>query len=634
MWNFSFAIPSLLILGLLLLFYFSLPRLRISMNRGFLYILVVESCVIVMDILSTWADINYSSLPLFIVHFLNTAYFVFFFLRGGTLLYYTTSVLRIFKYGKSNLYALLYLPMCAGVALSILSPAFGFIYTIEADGYHSGPLYNSLYWCYWFYIGSSLICWLKYGGKLRRRRERYGLLLYILILFSGIVVRQLFPKILLMDTFCIMAVLVVYLIFENPEFYLERRGNVFNSSAFRDYIEENNGKLSGSILGIVLRNYSELRDVYGGPQMDEGLSMITRFIAVTCPDCNIFYHLRGRFFVTCPAHYDMNLVVNTLTERFRKTWKSDNADLYLEAGYVVMNIGETVSSADTVVSVLVSALDEAESGKSHETIIIDKADFEHNLKDTEIKRLIDHAVENGEVEVFLQPLISTKNGKVVGAEALARLYDKDCKIIPPGLFIEIAERNGRINELGEQVFEKTCRFIREHSLPGHDLEWINVNLSPIQFLRSDLADRFSEIVQRYEVDSGMVHLEITEASMIDDVFLQKQMAKMTEKGFKFALDDYGTGYSNLNRLKKCPFANVKLDMSVVWDYYKEPDEILPTMIKAFKQMNFEVTAEGIEDEKMANAMKHAGCDYLQGFCYSKPIPMKDFVKKYFDSTAD
>ena len=630
MWNFSFAIPSLLILGLLLLVYFSLPRLRISMNRAFLYILVVESCVIIADILSTWADINYSSLPLFVVNLLNCVYFVAFFLRAGSLMFYATSVLRVFKYRKSRYYQVVYLPMLFGVILSILSLKFGFIYWVDDKGYHSGPWYNLLYYVYWFYLLVSLICWKLYSGKLRRKRERYGLLLYIMILMAGIIVRQVFPQILLMDTFCIMAILVVYLIFENPEFYLERRGNVFNSSAFSDFIEENNGKFQGSVIGIVIHNYNELRDVYGGKQMDEGLTMITRYIAASFPDCNIFYHRRGRFMVICPLEYDPENVVDKLKERFRSIWKSESADLYLSAGYVIMNIGETVLSADTVFTVLINGMDEADSERNHETVYIDKKSFERNIKETEIKRLIDHGIENKEVQVFLQPLVSTKTGRVVGAEALSRLYDSDGSIVPPGAFIDIAERNGRINELGEQVFEKTCSFIKTHSLPGKGFEWINVNLSPIQFLRSDLADKFSEIIERYDVDPGMVHLEITEASMIDDVFLQKQMTRMTDKGFKFALDDYGTGYSNLNRLKKCPFANVKIDMSVVWDYYKDPDEILPTMIKAFKQMGFEVTAEGIEDEKMANAMKHIGCDYLQGFCYSKPIPMDEFADKYLN----
>lgn len=103
---------------------------------------------------------------------------------------------------------------------------------------------------------------------------------------------------------------------------------------------------------------------------------------------------------------------------------------------------------------------------------------------------------------------------------------------------------------------------------------------------------------------------------------------MTDKGFKFALDDYGTGYSNLARVKRCSFENVKLDMSIVWDYCKEPDAILPNMIQAFKHMGFSVTAEGIEDEDMEETMKKAGCDFLQGYHYSKPVPAKEFAEKF------
>ena len=160
------------------------------------------------------------------------------------------------------------------------------------------------------------------------------------------------------------------------------------------------------------------------------------------------------------------------------------------------------------------------------------------------------------------------------------------------------------------------------------IEWINVNLSPAQFIRSDLAERYAAIAEKYGIDPGSVHLEITEGAMVDDIFLQKQINAMTEKGFKFVLDDYGTGYSNLSRLNKCPFINVKLDMSIVWGFCKEPDAILPGMIEAFRHMGFGITAEGIENADMAGIMTQIGCDLLQGYHYSKPLPAAEFAEKY------
>ena len=628
MWNYSFAIPSLLILSLLLLFYFSLPRLQIRMNKIFLHALIVESVVILTDILSSYADSNYDSLPLFLVHLLNVLYFAFFFLRAHMLFVYNSSALKIKRREHPVLVSVFFIPLVICVVLSFISPYTGAIYSISYDGYHSGPLYNSLYVCSWLYVVMSFILWIRYRRNLRRKRDMYGLLLFDIIIALGILFRWLLPAYLLMDTFCLMAIIVVYLSFENPEFYLDRGGNVFNSSAFQDYIEEYNGTLSNKVIGLVIHNYNEVRDVYGGKQMDEGLAMISRFLIELVPRGIVFYHRRGRFIILCDHNANVNNIIRKIRDRFANSWRSSTADLYLDLGFVSVNMGETVGSADQVLSAIISGLDVADRADSREVITIDKRELDKNAKEAEIRRILDLSLEKNLVEVFLQPLVDAKTNSVVGAEALCRLRDSKGEIIPPAAFIGFAEKNGKINQLGEQVFAKTCKFIHENDIEEMGLEFINVNLSPMQFLRTDLADRYFDIAESYEVDPSIIHLEITEESMIDDSFLQKQIALLEQKGFKFVLDDYGTGYSNLNRLKRCSFINIKLDMSIVWDYYRNPDDILPTMVKAFKQMNFGITSEGIEDEKMAEVMKGIGCDLLQGFYYSKPIPMEEFAKKY------
>ena len=251
----------------------------------------------------------------------------------------------------------------------------------------------------------------------------------------------------------------------------------------------------------------------------------------------------------------------------------------------------------------------------------------------EQRRLIDRADEFDpsvvfEMKLFLQPVVDSKTQKLVGAEALARIKDTNGQYIPPFMFIPIAEKNGRINLLGEQMFEKTCKFIKANNVKAMGLSWINVNLSPIQILRKDLNVHFSEILNNYDIPPEMIHLEITEESMIDFDLLESQMCKMKASGFVFVLDDYGRGYSNIARMKKCPFINVKLDMEFVWDFFKEKDKILPTLVQTIKQMGFTITAEGIETQEIADAMSDIGCDYLQGFVFSKPIPADEFAGIY------
>jgi EAL domain-containing protein (putative c-di-GMP-specific phosphodiesterase class I) len=109
---------------------------------------------------------------------------------------------------------------------------------------------------------------------------------------------------------------------------------------------------------------------------------------------------------------------------------------------------------------------------------------------------------------------------------------------------------------------------------------------------------------------------------------ERQIEELLRGGFQISLDDYGSGFSNLHQVRKYAFSNIKLDMSIVWDYYDKRDILLPSMVQTFKAMGFRITAEGIESEDMAEVMSRIGCDYLQGFVYSRPIPMELFVQKY------
>ena len=631
MWDFGFVFPSFFIIIIVLLFYFSLPRLSIRKNHFFLLLLIVESVVISTDILSSYADNHYLELPPFLTYFLNAAYFEAFYARGACFFAFTASSFRILNAKNVHRYMIIHTPLVVSEILAATSPWTGLIFSITEDGYVSGPLYNILYFLFGYYLLLSFAIIIIYSKNIKRRRHYYSYVFFNIILLAGIILRKLQPHLLLMDTFCLIAILIIYLAMENPEFYLEARGSVFNATAFRDYIDENNGNLHHKILGVVIKNYHEMRDIYGGRQIDTGIVLISNYLTQTFKDAVIFYYRKGRFIMLGNSDFDYTKVSDAIKERFQLPWRADELELYLEVGMTYFDMGPRVQSADSLLNFLIRSFDKADREYSEDVIIVSDNELRVSEDENAIKRYLEYAVDNDKVEVFLQPLVDSHTELLRGAEALCRIRDENNRILPPGAFIHIAEANGRINQLGEQVFEKTCRFIAEHDLKAIGLEWINVNLSPMQFMKSDLAERYDSIIKKYNVDPKMIHLEITEESMIDENFLHKQISTMQEKGFAFVLDDYGTGYSNLTRLKKCSFINVKLDMSLVWDYYREPDEILPSMIQAFKHMNFGITSEGIEDEKMASMMRSIGCDLLQGYYYSKPLTMSEFLRTYSPS---
>ncbi len=633
MWSFTLVVPTLLILLIIMIFFFSLPRLPIIRNRVFVEMILAETLTIVTDIASSYADNHYYAVDLWLLNILNMLYFMAFFTRSVVMFRFTVGVLGVTVGASEMVKQILRIPYYFCMLTAFLSLFMRLIYYVDETGYHSAELYNLLYYCGYFYVFMSFFAVTRYMKRLSRRRERYSMFLYNLIILAGLVVRSLFPTYLLMDTFVLMAIIVVYLAFENPEYYLELKSSVFNSRALREYLEEHLGHLNHKCLGIVIHKYHDMRDIFGAAQTDAGLNMIGRYLVQVFPKGKIFYYRKGRFVILADRDTNYEDLINTLNERFKRSWKSKEADLFLDIGMAVIELSNRVESADVILNTISKALLTADVTDSDVPVDIREKELHQTEKEMMIKRSLESAIENNSIELFLQPLIDASNGKLVGAEALCRIRDQKGKIIPPASFITIAENSGRINELGEQVFEKTCKFIKETDLDSMGVEWINVNLSPVQFLRKDLADRYAAIIEKYGINPDKIHLEITEESMIDDNFLKKQIQAFGDKGFKFVLDDYGTGYSNLSRLKKCPFINIKLDMSIVWDYFNEPDDILPTMIQAFKQMGFGITSEGVEDDEMAKVMKKIGCDYLQGYFYSKPVPLDEFVKMYSEKRA-
>ncbi|RKM61034.1 EAL domain-containing protein [Butyrivibrio sp. CB08] len=627
MWDYGFAIPSCIIIFIVLCFYFSLPRLALRKNIFYVMILIVESLVISADIFSSWADDNISILPLVLVDYLNASYFALFFARALAMFYFIASYFKLIPEKNDVKTLIINIPFGVGFLLSITSPFTGLIYSVRKGFYESGPLYNIIYFVYAYYMILCYIILYRFKYRIKRRRHYWAVFYFVAVLTVGIILRRLMPHLLLMDTFCLIAILIIYLATENPEFYLETRGAVFNSAAFRDLIEERIGREHFSVLCVVIKNYHEMRDIYGGQQIDDGLILISQYLTRNFKELSTFYYRNGRFLLLGSNDMDYQNYVEQIRSRFVAPWKEEGVELYLEPGFAFIDVGEKVA-LDVLLNTLTVAFNKVETRSSSDILVFSEEELREKEDEMALKRFLETAVERDKVEVFLQPLVKAESGGLISAEALCRIRDDEGKLIPPGLFIPIAEANGKINQLGEQVFVKTCQFIKDNDINKMGLSRINVNLSPVQFLKTDLADRYASIMKKYDIDPGMIYLEITEESLIDDGFLHRQIESMKNKGFQFVLDDYGTGYSNIARLKKCPFINVKLDMSIVRDYFREPDDILPSMIQAFKHMGFGVTAEGIEDEDMAAVMTKVGCDYLQGYYYSKPLPMNEFVEKY------
>lgn len=622
MYNYTLIIPSILVLFTLLAFFFMRRRLPIRMNRTFVTILVVQLSVVTLDITSSLVDENYHLYPATVIWGINLAYFVAFIFRIYLFYQFTMDVMEVDR--TRPLARLSQLPFLLSELICLSSPLTGAIFSVVETGYQRGPLYDVLYGCFGFYLALSFGLLILNRNQLRKN-VLVGGLAYNLVLTLGVITRILLPRYLVMDTFCVVAILVIYLAFLNPDLYLSERGAVFNMRGFRLIMAELAQKQRYRMLAFVLQNYNRERTILGGEQMDQVIRQINRYLSHDFPRFMPFYLRGGRFVLVTTGQASLDDARRQIAERFAHPWHIGTGDLGLSVDFAMLNSDANLGSADRIINNLVLALANPRRGDQSENGAIDIQELDRQV---DILYSLEQALEHDGVEVFLQPVAESRTGRIVAAEALARIRDKDGKIIPPGLFIPIAERSGYINRLGEQVFEKTCAFIRQYDIASAGLLWINVNLSPIQCMQRSLPERFNRILLQYQVPVTNIHLEITEQSMVDYSNLQQQIQGLQDSGFQFVLDDFGSGYSNLTRVKHYPFINIKIDMEVVWDYFRDHDGLLPTIIDGFHSMGFSITAEGIETEEMARALTEIGSDYLQGYLFSKPLPPAEFMSKY------
>ena len=619
-------LPGILIEIIFLIYYLCRPRIPVRMNRTFLGILLMHTLTVLFNYISTRADEQFAEHSIPLLYILNIAFFVFYLLRIYWFYLFTTDVLLL-KDSRFRRIPAAGAVCIISVLITLSSPLTHAVFSMDEAGYHKGFMYNILYICFAFYLVLALWYIFRYRSRLSVY-ELLSLLGYHAVLLAGNIARFMFPTVLIMNLFCLMAIIVIYLSFENPDLYLSMKGAAFNLDALIAVLNEKSHSVPCRILGFVIRNYNDERVIYGSSQIDRSITLINRYLSVKYPDVLIFYLRNGTFGILGSETMDCAAMCEEINERFRHPWIADDTELYLSVAFVQSGSNYMEHSTDRIVSTLLAALDNAgqsvvPAGDQPVAEAIQSID-----EQMDIKKALEKALEEYRVEVFLQPLIDSKSGKVIAAEALARIRDENNNLIPPGLFIPIAEKNGHINDLGEQVFIRVCRFIRDNNLDALGLSWINVNLSPIQCMSNGLAANFSRILKEYNIPASRIHLEITEQSMVDYSLIKTQIDGLSSSGFRLSLDDYGSGYFNLTRVKRYPFKNIKIDMEIVWDYFNARDHLLPTLIHAFKEMNFTITAEGIENREMADEFRRIGCDYLQGYYYSKPLPITDFLRRY------
>ena len=239
------------------------------------------------------------------------------------------------------------------------------------------------------------------------------------------------------------------------------------------------------------------------------------------------------------------------------------------------------------------------------------------------------ALINREYALYYQPKVDVQNGDIIGAEALIRWISPSKGMIPPDVFIPLAEENGFIMDLGAWVVEEAVRQQKAFADKGLDIV-ISINVSSKQLLNENFGKYFISLLEKNMVHADKIDMEITEY-----MFLQqnennfKILHEINDYGITISLDDFGTGYSSLSYLKEFPIDYLKIDKAFLDDYDTQSGSIfIDTIVKMGQTLNMKIIAEGVEEKGQVEYLKSIGCDYYQGYYFSKPLSVSDFESKY------
>ena len=479
----------------------------------------------------------------------------------------------------------------------------------------------------------SYILLLVHFGKRFTEREINALVFGFLIMFIIALVQTKFPWMLLTSMGISLLVLNVFIAFENPRQYADLEVlHALNKTAFFTMINECvEAKKEFHIVSFTLANSQMLKDAKGYNKTVEYMEDAAKYMVDYAHTKLVFHPKR-----------DWVSVVFTDKQKYY-AFMEEQRELFSEKGYEehgsgrfffnVLKCPEYANTVDEIVAVM-DYVDKIKGDITDNIFRIDETVLENKRFVKQIEAVVQRAIDEDGFEVYYQPIYSTRDKKFISAEALVRLKDTETLgYISPEIFIPIAEENGMIRAVGNLVFNKVCRFIKESKLEDYGVEYIEVNLSGAQFMDDQLNIMLLECAKKYNVPPEFINLEITEtASIAAGDLLEYNMRRLKENNFKFSMDDFGTGYSNLAKIAQTDFDLIKLDKSLIWPCFereeisKESRIILESSVDMILKLGKDIVAEGVETLEQADYLTERGVKYLQGFYFSKPLSEDGYLE--------
>ena len=380
---------------------------------------------------------------------------------------------------------------------------------------------------------------------------------------------------------------------------------------------------SGWLMSIDLDHFKAINDGSGHTVGDEVLRVVAERLRQSVEEGDLVARLGGDEFAVlslnpAPRRAPQQQAA-ALIERLREPIHIGPKQLHLGASVGLVRLDERAGSVEELmVNADLALYDAKRSGRSR-GVVYAASLGEAARRQNSIELALRDGLRAGQFELHFQPQADTRSLKPLGVEALLRWEHPELGSISPGEFIPVAERSGLIHELGEFALTQACRAAQQ--LPGLSMA---VNVSPLQLMQADFVASVDRALSATGLDPARLHLEVTESLMLEDAQgAIKRLQALQGLGVRMALDDFGTGFSSLSYLRAFPFHTLKVDRSFVRALSEHADAlaIVNTIVQMAQVLGMRTVAEGVETEQDLGAIRTIGCDEVQGYLVSRPLPL-------------
>jgi len=386
-----------------------------------------------------------------------------------------------------------------------------------------------------------------------------------------------------------------------------------------------------ALLVFDLDNFKKINDSLGHQLGDSLLAKLAMRLNKLTRENDVFYRLGGDEFALVMSDTNDIHVITRMAKQFLAAiatpFKMAGHELAITSSVGIVLFPEDGNTPELLLKNADTAMYHAKK-KGNSYLFFNDTMNRQAVKRLQIENLMRFGLKEDHFEVYYQPKMNIRTGKLTGMEALVRFITPKKGIISPGVFIPIAEETGQIIEIGEVVLNKACRDVKEWLDSGLFSGRVAVNLSAKQFSLPDLTSRIDVILQKNELPSYFLELEITEGTVMDD---PKEaiaiMRSLSARGIHLAMDDFGTGYSSLAYLKQFPLNTLKVDKAFIDDMTNERGRnMVDSIVTIAHNLDLHVVAEGVEQAHQIDILKKLNCETVQGYYYSKPLSKSEFTE--------